>query len=252
MEKFIVGAALYERNHNSDLKCIDFSIMPMNENPPITCDTRTINHFSISFIPANLFPNLTRFPAPIDRDVYLEILGVRTPSIKCESEFYKLIDLTKFVNDNYELQLRYTGISSTSGYNNDIVSRNCNDEKVIKEIERRFMKRAGTMLVKTQNKEEKEMTDCKTISTTAIHARDINANNCASIPIYPIPGISKIVFNNPATIVFWEGGAKTVVKCMEGQEFNEYYGVACAIMKRYFGNNSKATNFIDKFKEEEE
>ena len=73
----------------------------------------------------------------------------------------------------------------------------------------------------------------------------------AAIPIIKIPEISKVVFNNPATIVFWADGTKTVVKCMEGQEFNEYYGVACAIMKRFFGNNSKASAFVEKFKEEE-
>lgn len=64
-----------------------------------------------------------------------------------------------------------------------------------------------------------------------------------------LPFIDKIIFNNPATIVFWSDGTKTVVKCMEGQEFNAYYGVACAIMKKYFGNNSRAKTFIDQFKD---
>ena len=251
MDKFIIGVALYERNHNSDLKCVDFSIMPINENPPITCDTRTINRFSISFIPTNLFPNSARFPAPIGRDVYLQILGIRSPFRKCESEFYRLIDLTRFVDDNRELQFRYTGIS-TGRYYNDIVSCTRDDEKVIKEIERRFMKRTGAMLVNDQNKEEKEMIDYRTISSTKITAREINTKLNLPVSFMPIPMITKIVFSNPATIVFWADGTKTVVKCMEGQEFNEYYGVACAIMKRFFGNNSKASAFVEKFKEEEE
>ena len=67
-----------------------------------------------------------------------------------------------------------------------------------------------------------------------------------------LPFIDKIIFNNPATIVFWSDGTKTVVKCMKNQEFNAYYGVACAIMKKYFGNNSSAKAFIDKFREEED
>lgn len=66
-----------------------------------------------------------------------------------------------------------------------------------------------------------------------------------------LPLIGKIIFNNPATIVFWNDGTKTVVKCMEGHEFNAYYGVACAIMKKYFGNNSKAKAFIDQFRDED-
>lgn len=64
-----------------------------------------------------------------------------------------------------------------------------------------------------------------------------------------LPFIDKIIFNNPATIVFWSDGTKTVVKCMRNQEFNTYYGVACAIMKKYFGNNSSAKAFIDRFRD---
>lgn len=114
------------------------------------------------------------------------------------------------------------------------------------------MKRTGAMLVNDQNKEEKEMIDYRTISSTKITAREINAKLNLPVSFMPIPMITKIVFNNPATIVFWADGTKTVVKCMEGQEFNEYYGVACAITKRFFGNNSKASAFVEKFKEEEE
>ena len=64
-----------------------------------------------------------------------------------------------------------------------------------------------------------------------------------------LPFIDKIIFNNPATIVFWSDGTKTVVKCMKNQEFNAYYGVACAVMKKYFGNNSRAKAFIDRFRD---
>ena len=94
--------------------------------------------------------------------------------------------------------------------------------------------------------------DYRTISSTKITAKEINVKPNPPVSFMPIPMINKIVFNNPATIVFWADGTKTVVKCMEGQEFNEYYGVAFAIMKRFFGNNSKASAFVEKFKEEEE
>ena len=114
------------------------------------------------------------------------------------------------------------------------------------------MKRTGAMLVNDQNKEKKEIIDYRTINSTKITDREINAKLNLQVSFMPIPMITKIVFNNPATIVFWADGTKTVVKCMEGQEFNEYYGVACAIMKRFFGNNSKASAFVEKFKEEEE
>lgn len=41
--------------------------------------------------------------------------------------------------------------------------------------------------------------------------------------------VSKIIFNPPATIVFWEDGTKTVVKCAAEDEFNEYYGLLAAL-----------------------
>lgn len=53
-----------------------------------------------------------------------------------------------------------------------------------------------------------------------------------------IPPIEKIIFNPPATIVFWDDGEKTVVKCKESEEFDCECGLAFAIAKRYFGSRS--------------
>lgn len=53
------------------------------------------------------------------------------------------------------------------------------------------------------------------------------------------PCIKRVIFNPPATIVMWEDGTKTIVKCTEGEEFKEELGLAMAIAKRYFGSRSK-------------
>lgn len=58
--------------------------------------------------------------------------------------------------------------------------------------------------------------------------------------------VSKIIFNPPATIVFWEDGTKTVVKCSAEDEFNEYYGLLAALGKKAYGNNSQIKKLIDK------
>ena len=42
-------------------------------------------------------------------------------------------------------------------------------------------------------------------------------------------GIKKVIFNDPATIVFWNDGSKTVVKCQEGDIFDPEKGLAMAI-----------------------
>ena len=48
--------------------------------------------------------------------------------------------------------------------------------------------------------------------------------------------IKKVIFNNPATIVFWSDGSKTVVKCGENDAFDPEKGLAMAISKKFFDN----------------
>lgn len=45
--------------------------------------------------------------------------------------------------------------------------------------------------------------------------------------------IKKVIFNDPATIVFWKDGTKTVVKRQEGAEFDPEKGLAMAISRHY-------------------
>ena len=59
-------------------------------------------------------------------------------------------------------------------------------------------------------------------------------------PMWGIPDIERIVFSDPATIVFWEDGTKTVVKAMKGEKFERYAGFAAACMKKLFGSTSRA------------
>lgn len=54
--------------------------------------------------------------------------------------------------------------------------------------------------------------------------------------------IEKVIFNEPATIVIWKDGEKTVVKCQEGDVFDPEKGLAMAISKRALGNKSNFNN----------
>ena len=49
--------------------------------------------------------------------------------------------------------------------------------------------------------------------------------------------IKKVIFNNPATIVFWRDGTKTIVKCGEDEVFDAEKGLAMAIAKHALGND---------------
>ena len=67
-----------------------------------------------------------------------------------------------------------------------------------------------------------------------------------------IPEIKNVIFNDPATIVFWEDGTKTVVKCQDGDEFDPEKGLAMAIAKKAYGNKGNYCNKIKKWLPKEE
>lgn len=50
-------------------------------------------------------------------------------------------------------------------------------------------------------------------------------------------GVKKVIFNEPATIVYWNDGDKTVVKCMAGETFNRWTGFAMAVCKKIMCEN---------------
>lgn len=66
---------------------------------------------------------------------------------------------------------------------------------------------------------------------------EININN--------IPEVKKVIFNDPATIVYWKDGTKTVVKCQKGDYFDLEKGFAMAFIKKCWGNKG---NFNDKLR----
>ena len=53
---------------------------------------------------------------------------------------------------------------------------------------------------------------------------------------YKFPDIKDVIFNNPATIVFWADGSKTVVKCQDDDIYDPEKGLAMAISKKALGN----------------
>ena len=61
------------------------------------------------------------------------------------------------------------------------------------------------------------------------------------------PEIKNVIFNDPATIVFWTDGTKTVVKCQEGDEFDPEKGLTMAITKKIYGNKGSYCNVIKKW-----
>ena len=61
---------------------------------------------------------------------------------------------------------------------------------------------------------------------------------------YPMKTITKVIFNDPATIVFWADGTKTVMQAYN-EPFDKEKGFAMAIAKKALGNKG---NYNEVFK----
>lgn len=60
-----------------------------------------------------------------------------------------------------------------------------------------------------------------------------------------VPQIKNVIFNDPATVVIWSDGTKTVVKCQPGDTYSKETGLALCIAKKSLGNKG---NFNEVFK----
>lgn len=64
-----------------------------------------------------------------------------------------------------------------------------------------------------------------------------------------IPGmIDRVIFNDPATIILWKDGSKTVVKRSDDDIWDPEKGFCMAIIKKLYGH----TSFIKRFMEPDE
>ena len=56
--------------------------------------------------------------------------------------------------------------------------------------------------------------------------------------------IKKVIFNDPATIVIWADGTKTIVKCDRYDIYNKTTGLLLCLVKKMFGNTSKYNDVL--------
>ena len=62
-----------------------------------------------------------------------------------------------------------------------------------------------------------------------------------------IPNIKQVYFNEPVTVVLWENGEKTIVRCQDGDTYSKESGLAIAIMKYMSGNKGKFNDIFKKW-----
>lgn len=56
----------------------------------------------------------------------------------------------------------------------------------------------------------------------------------------------KVIFNDPATIVIWKDGTKTIVKVQPGETYDAEKGIALCFMKKALGNKGNFNNILKK------
>ena len=76
----------------------------------------------------------------------------------------------------------------------------------------------------------------------------INHDKVATFDAYKninrLPQIKKVIYNDPATIIFWADDTKTVVQCQPEDEYDPEKGLALAIAKKALGNTSRKLNDV--------
>lgn len=77
-----------------------------------------------------------------------------------------------------------------------------------------------------------------------------NFLSLAEITVTPVfsrkTSVERVIYNDPATIVYWGDGTKTVVRCHEDDVYDERTGFLLCCAKKLFGNTGR---FNDVMKE---
>ena len=90
----------------------------------------------------------------------------------------------------------------------------------------------------------------KMVFDEIIRCYDAMCKHEVPIPIFRIPKIEKVIYNGPATIIWWKDNTKTVVKCHKDDIYDPEKGLAMAICKKALGNGNKWHDTFKKYEVE--
>lgn len=71
----------------------------------------------------------------------------------------------------------------------------------------------------------------------------VKMKNCIRVAGRPYP--ERIIYNGPATIVFWDDGTKTVVKRAKKDKDNKYNAFCAALAIKLYGSNSTVSRYVN-------
>lgn len=77
--------------------------------------------------------------------------------------------------------------------------------------------------------------------------KDLMISSWSLCTVQTHPTITDVIYNDPATIVFWSDKTKTVVKTQNGDPFDKEKGLALAMAKKLYGNKGNFNNEFHKW-----
>ena len=148
----------------------------------------------------------------------MKLNGVTGVKITAENDNYRVITTTKPIwIDNDLLTTGTISTSNSSFYNDDML------DYLLKDI------------IKEKAKDAEEKLKKETIQFNKKVADGINND------------IKQVIFNDPATIIVWKDGHKTVVKCEKGDTYNKEFGLALCLIKEFFNNTGAYNKIFEKW-----
>lgn len=98
---------------------------------------------------------------------------------------------------------------------------------ILKDIRKSYGFGPGSIYI-----DELDLTRATNANTNSIKG-ETTMKNTNKKPVLP-DSIKQVIFNGPATIVYWKDGSKTVVRCQEGAVNDPEKGLAMAVARHYF------------------
>lgn len=158
----------------------------------------------------------------------------------------EMLDLAKKLGPGYEalVKLNMNSVYGVGSDNASMCKREMYDDCLPRRSGRYPWKTDGFLHLEDQaiRQELEDDIKCHMQNVCGIKDPKVTVNDNEEVTIDVHKGdyyITNVIFNDPATIVFWSDGTKTVVKCCEDDIFDEEKGLAMAVLKKLSGNNSE-------------